>query len=194
MLLVPCCSRPAMVSMYYYYANFEDDGQRCSIASCGNRVQLFGRRDAETNWLGYCSQCNARWHAWRFNFSIATCNRFCAIRSLDGFLGISSLASSLVRQYSYVCHLELRRGIHLRHEYALLHLLWLCQPVDHVRLLDDDIDSMLMGRSLASSRFSLLCSDDFARACFPESLTATYGIFVCLMRLLLIWCLLLLRL
>ena len=50
-----------------------DDGRRCR--RCGRRAQLFGSRDIETGWEGWCRVCNAEWRWQRWDSACVYCNR-----------------------------------------------------------------------------------------------------------------------
>ena len=59
---------------------FPDDGRRCR--RCTGRAQVFGLRDPETGYEGYCSVCNLEWHTWQLECRVRFCDRRCAVYCL----------------------------------------------------------------------------------------------------------------
>ena len=55
------------------YAALVDDRSRCR--RCRRRTQLFGSRDIETGWEGWCRVCNAEWAWQRSESACSHCNR-----------------------------------------------------------------------------------------------------------------------
>ena len=48
---------------------------------CGRCSNLFGNRDVETGWYGWCLICNADWHHHNVVSSICCCSRACSVAS-----------------------------------------------------------------------------------------------------------------
>ena len=75
--------------MARYYDGLREDSRRCSMSLCSNRSRLFGNRDPESGWVGYFSECNARWYASDF---------------LLWAFGIGTDTAMIIRELLYICH------------------------------------------------------------------------------------------
>ena len=112
------------------YQALADDGRRCR--RCGRRAQLFGLRDIETGWEGWCDVCNAEWRWQRSESACSHCNRLWYTSS--PFL----LAWGLNLNLSLVILLFLGEGYHrfldklCKHEHrrALTQLMWTTARLD----------------------------------------------------------------
>ena len=98
------------------------NGRRCS--RCSNRFDIFGRRDRESGWEGYCAECNCKWYSCQFNQQLRSCSRLFAARSLLAF-GLNISASKVIRSYLALVTHELRKVILLHHKLRTLQLLWM---------------------------------------------------------------------
>ena len=119
--------------MARYYPALLDDGRRCAI--CDNRTQLYGGRDPESGWVGFCSECNVRWYAHRFDSNLRVCNRHCYgvglnLHLLLGAFGLNQQMEWIIRKCLDYCPVTLRRSIRLKHQLQVNHLLWLSAPLD----------------------------------------------------------------
>jgi hypothetical protein len=65
---------------------FPDDERRCR--RCTGRAQVFGLRDPETGYEGYCSVCNLEWHTWQLECRVRFCDRRCAVYCLAGIFPV----------------------------------------------------------------------------------------------------------
>lgn len=113
--------------MAKYYHVLKDDGRRCLV--CPNRCQLFGQRDPETGWHGYCSECNVRWKTQRFNRNLRACNIRFSVFVLCAF-GIGAPIAMRMRMFLNLSPGRLRASVLLKHTFELRHLLWLSAPAD----------------------------------------------------------------
>ena len=66
-------------SMSRFIFNLHSGDRLCH--RCGRPSNLFGSRDAETNWMGWCRVCNADWHHHNVVSSICCCSRACSVVS-----------------------------------------------------------------------------------------------------------------
>ena len=118
------------------YAALLDDGHRCN--RCRRRAQLFGSRDIETGWEGWCQVCNAEW-AWQ---RLESACRHCSRLWYASFL----LALGLNRNSSIVTCVFLGDGYHrfldqlCKHEHrrALTSLMWTTACIDWFLAEDSD--------------------------------------------------------
>ena len=105
-----------------YFRPLNDDTRLCTV--CPNRCQLFGQRDIETGWVGYCSECNVKWKTQRFNRTVRSCNRKFEVFLLCAF-GISPPIAMEIRKFSNLCSGSLRASVLLRHMFELRNSKWL---------------------------------------------------------------------
>ena len=105
---------------------------------CQNRSDIFGDRDIETGWHGYCCECNAQWRACQFNASLRSCNRMFSCVLLKG-LGLNVSQCATVRQCLGLCPSILRTDTMLKHRLQGLKMLWLSAPVEW--WIEDDSDA-----------------------------------------------------
>ena len=117
----------------------DDDGRRCSVSHCLNRSRLFGDRDIQSGWIGYCSECNARWYAWELNSRLRACSRGCSHSLLSAF-GIGANTALIIRQFLYFCYSNVRRNVLWTHKLRVMHLLWLSCP-QHWYMEDTDSEA-----------------------------------------------------
>ena len=66
-------------SMSRFYCALRDDPRRCR--RCSRPCKLFGERDPETGWVGWCGVCVAEWKEQSFVATWRCCNRTCSIVS-----------------------------------------------------------------------------------------------------------------
>ena len=106
------------------FFELDDDGRRCT--RCKSRCQIFGQRDPETGWVGYCSACYYEWHHWHWDFHTRTCNRKCWIYSLHGIIP-KQICAELVESFldGSVTPEELVLMYSERHWFKLVQLSWL---------------------------------------------------------------------
>ena len=117
-------------ALSYNYPEFRDDGSRCK--RCGNRSQLFGNRDPESGWEGYCQVCNMEWYTWQLDSSVRTCNRACSIHCLCGLIPLT-YACSLIRDFIFQGYAaKVRWSILSRWRFRHLRVLWLAGPLESV--------------------------------------------------------------
>ena len=120
------------------YQTLVDDGRRCR--RCLLRAQLFGSRDIETCWEGWCRVCNAEWRWQRSESACSHCNRLWYTSS--PFL----LALGLNLNASLVIFVFLGEGYHrfldklCKHEHgrALTQLMWTTARIDWFLAEDSD--------------------------------------------------------
>ena len=128
--------------MARYYSGLCEDGDRCSGPLCSNSISVVGRtphsiRDAQidpsliayAHRSGYCSECIARWYAWKTNSSLRACSRGCTHFLLCAF-GIGTDIAMIIREFVYICFSNVRRACLLIHKFRVTHLLWLSAPVE----------------------------------------------------------------
>ena len=112
----------------YHCRELRDDGRRCK--RCGNRSQLFGDRDVESGWEGYCGVCNMEWYTWRLDSSVRTCNRACFIHCLCGLIRLPQ-ACCLIRDFIFQGYAaKLRWSILSQFRFKVLQVSWLACPME----------------------------------------------------------------
>ena len=154
--------------LWRYYHVMLDDGRRCSVPRCSNRSQIFGDRDVESGWRGYCSECNARWNAWKVNTSLRACSKQIRLSLLSAF-GIGVNTAMIIRHLLYFSHWIVRRKILQRHKFRVVHLLWLCCPqYRYMEDTDSEAEEELhVNPTLRTLIDVYVDSDsDFYRSCF----------------------------
>jgi len=134
--------------MARYYSGYCENGLRCSGSLCSNKFSVFGSLPCSSRYAqidpilracsplacnayrtGYCSECNARWYAWKTNSSLRACSRGCTHFLLCAF-GIGTDIAMIIREFVYICFSNVRRACLLRHKFRVTHLLWLSAPVE----------------------------------------------------------------
>ena len=121
---------PPRRALSYNYPEFRDDGSRCK--RCGTRSQLFGNRDPESGWEGYCRVCNMEWYTWQLDSSVRTCNRACSIHCLCGLIPLT-YACSLIRDFIFQGYAaKVRWSILSRWRFRHLRVCWLAGPLESV--------------------------------------------------------------
>jgi hypothetical protein len=107
-----------------------DDGRRCR--RCTGRAQVFGSRDPETGYVGYCSVCNLEWYTWQLEVHVRLCDRRCAVYCLAGLLPekkntVTLLIRGFLLGNGGAARLEME--LTARHRFHLLQLSWLVCPM-----------------------------------------------------------------
>ena len=101
------------------------DPRRCT--KCKAACAIFGQRDPETSWQGWCTPCNRTWHNRRIETTLFTVCRNFAKHSLATLVGSENNAATALAflQISSEC---IRYVYDLRHRLELQVLEWLCCP------------------------------------------------------------------
>ena len=149
---------------------------------CQNRSDIFGDRDIETGWHGYCCECNAQWRACQFNASLRSCNRMFSCVLLKG-LGLNVSQCASVRQCLGLYPSTLRTSSIFKHKLKVLKMLWLSAPVEWW-VEDDETaeciryeqpilrtlqDVYVESKSCGQHSFQALHSDVFRYVTLPDS-------------------------
>ena len=137
-----CCHVLDDIIMRYCHV-LSDDGRRCH--RCKRRSQIFGNRDVESNWIGYCSVCNMEWYEWYLKISIRLCDR--GFRGNGLALMLRSHATVEIVT-NFVLGLRRSRDVlmacSIRHVFALVQLSWLSSPLGwHAALEDTDSEARI---------------------------------------------------
>ena len=79
--VLQCLSRVVndALTMSRFISNLGPGDRFCH--RCGRCSNLFGNRDVETGWEGWCLICNADWHHHNVVSSIRCCSRVCSVVS-----------------------------------------------------------------------------------------------------------------
>ena len=153
----------------YHCWELRDDGRRCK--RCGNRSQLFGDRDVESGWEGYCGVCNMELYTWRLDSSVRTCNRACFIHCLCGLIRLPQ-ACCLIRDFIFQGYAaKLRWSILTKFRFKVLQVSWLACPMEGWLESDSDFAADWVVRpSLRTLRYVFVESPGFklqCKAAFP---------------------------
>ncbi len=128
--------------MSRFYLALSTDPRRCQ--RCGRQAKLFGLRDVETVWRGYCIVCNADWRIQLLDHHFRCCNRNCNVTS-PPFCGlrcdIPLIVALNINSYLVVEGSILHRMVMRRHKRTLQLLEWTCARLDWV-LCDDSSDDL----------------------------------------------------
>lgn len=155
---------PSALAMARYYHAHEDNGKRCSV--CSNRSQIFGSRDIQTGWQGWCMECNARWYTCQFNHLIRACSRRFSVHLLNELVG-SPVVSLVIRDFLLVCDRAVRRAVLTRHKFDLLHLQWQVCPVDCLQ--EESVEARRNKQfTIRSLKEAPMMSPQFRAQCFPH--------------------------
>ncbi len=112
------------MSRHYYVMG---DPRTCT--RCDSRCALFGQRDPETAWSGWCVLCNTMWRNRRIESVLMSVSRDFALRSLATLLG-NNAAASVTLSFLQTIVGCVKYNILLRHHLNLCVLLWLCCPLE----------------------------------------------------------------
>jgi len=126
--------------MARFYVALQTDPRHCQ--RCGRPAKLFGLRDVETGWMGYCMVCNADWKIQLQDHRFRCCNCNCNVTSppLCGLrCGIPLIVALNINSYLVVEGSILHRMVMRRHKRKLQLLEWTCSRLDWF-LADDSSD------------------------------------------------------
>ena len=154
-------------ALTYHCWELLDDGRRCK--RCGNRSQLFGNRDVECGWDGYCEVCNLEWYTWRLDSSVRTCNRACSIHCLRGLIPLRQ-ACCLIRDCFFEGYAaKLRWSILSQFRFKFVQVSWLSCIMDCWLEPDHGVaaEDWVVRRSLRILREVLVESPGFLLQCKP---------------------------
>ena len=162
----------------YHCWELRDDGRRCK--RCGNRSQLFGDRDVESGWVGYCLVCNMEWYTWHLDTSVRTCNRACSIHCLCGLIRLTH-ACCLIRDFIFQGYAaKLRWSILSQFRFKVLQVSWLACPMEGWLESDSDVSAdwgvrpslrTLRYVFVESPGFKLQCKAAFPHFCLLDAVT-----------------------
>ena len=142
------------------------DGRHCM--RCSRRCNLFGSRDLETGWEGWCTVCNAEWLAHFVISSCRCCSRAFSIvaPSFCGF-GITGDIAEWLTSYLWVEPALIHRLTMRKHKRALQILEWTSARLDWF-LADDSSEELAFDEQpmLWSLRHQYLRRSRFSNGCF----------------------------
>ena len=113
--------------MSRYYHALGDDHQRCM--RCERRTQIFGDRDPETGWRGWCVICNTVWHSWCLDRILLSCARTKLGYGLFRILSSSGCAAR-ISEFLLRRPQDVLTSSALRHMFAVVQVLWISDPLD----------------------------------------------------------------
>ena len=115
--------------MSRYYDKLTDDESRCN--HCERRSQIFGDRDVDSGWKGYCRVCNKQWYSWYLAYNIRLCDRGCDDNGLFQMLQ-SHAAVEITTKFVLGPQRpeDVLMAASLRHLFALVQLSWLSCPLE----------------------------------------------------------------
>ena len=158
------------MARYYSGAIVRPHHRRCQ--RCGRRSMLFGDRDTETGWIGWCSVCNADWRAHEIEGRCRCCSRGCNIASpaLCGMgVYIPHDVAIQINSYLFVESRILHQVTMRTHRRALQLLEWTSARLDWY-LADDSSEELEPEASLPGIRHVCLRRHpgSFERSCFHD--------------------------
>ena len=115
--------------MSRYYDVLTDDKRRCN--RCERRSQIFGDRDVDSGWIGYCRVCNKEWYSWYLAYNIRLCDRRCDVIGLFQMLQ-SNAAVEITTEFVLGPQRpeDVLMADSLRHLFDLVQLSWLSCPLE----------------------------------------------------------------
>ena len=116
--------------MARFYHALNSDGRFCN--RCKNRCQLFGSRDPETGWEGWCCVCNLTWRICKYETTIKACSREHSQNMLRA-MGRKCSSERIIRIFIGVMPEgpDYMQGLRLyKHKIRVLQLSWLSAPVE----------------------------------------------------------------
>lgn len=149
-------------------------GDLRTCARCDSRCALFGQRDPETAWFGWCVLCNTTWRNRRIESVLLSVSRDFALRSLVALLGNNTAASVTLTflQTSVLC---VKYNILLRHHLDLRLLMWLCCPLEWWYESDSEGEEERIRRPvLRTLHETFISSRAFTAMCFPCPMSRRY--------------------
>ena len=141
------------------------DQRRCT--KCKAACAIFGQRDPETSWQGWCTPCNRTWHNRRIETTIFMVCRNFAKHSLATLVGSENNAVTILAflQISSEC---IRYTYDLRHRLEVQVLEWLCCPLAWFYESDSEAEMERIQRPvLRSLQETFIGSAAFEATCFP---------------------------
>ena len=111
------------MSRFYHVLN---DPRTCT--RCNSACALYGQKDVETSWFGWCTLCNDVWHNRRMEGTLFSISRDFARRSLAALTGNTRTASITLTflQTNIYC---VKQSKQLEHHLNIQVLMWLCCPL-----------------------------------------------------------------
>ena len=119
------------------------DGRHCS--RCNRRCNLFGSRDVETGWEGWCSVCNSEWKMHNILSRCLCSSRACSIASSLPGMGMHFPIHVVITVYSFlfVDSATKHRAVMRRHKRNVQLLEWFCVRLD-LWLANDSSEELAM--------------------------------------------------
>ena len=142
-------------------------GDTRTCTRCDSPCALFGQRDVETFWFGWCVLCNTTWHNRRIESVLTSVSRNFALRSLAALVGNKKAASVTLTflQTSVGC---VKYKKLLRHHLNLCLLMWLCCPLERWYEEDSEAEEERIRRPvLRTLQETAISSRAFKARCFP---------------------------
>ena len=157
--------------MSRYYLALRCNGRRCM--RCSRRSNLFGNRDVETEWEGWCSVCNAEWRIHSLISSCRCCSQACSI-AVPFFCGFGIpgdvVLEDWITSYLWVEPALIHRVTMRRHKRSVQILEWTSTRLDWY-LADDSSEELALDEQpmLWSLRHEYIRGSLFWKSCFHVS-------------------------
>ena len=121
------------------YTPLRNDNRRCQ--RCNRQCKLFGQRDVDTRWFGWCVVCNAAWRM-REVRSYLCCDRTSNINFPFHFGRFCTDIAQTIREYLFIVSSALiHRMTMSHHRRSLTKLLWTSARLDWF-LADDSSEEL----------------------------------------------------
>ena len=166
-----CSSCVSVTSILFQYLSMSRQyhvlGDTRTCTRCDSPCALFGQRDVETSWFGWCVLCNTTWHNRRIESVLTSVSRNFGLRSLAALVGDKKAASvTLTFLQTSVCCVKYNNL--LRHYLNVRVLMWLCCPLEWWYEEDSEAEEERIRRPvLRTLHETAISSRAFKAMCFP---------------------------